>query len=282
MKVHIRDEEALASLTSAHLRAYLETRGWGNPRPWGQWGTIFSKEQEGKLWEIAILLRDDGFGYAKFMAQIVATLAEAEDRSQLDVFYDLANAKSSAQFQDSHEGVDKTTKVWCVRAQHGKYAVQFTTGGFAAIGWLPQVDLSTTAKDRPEIRRLYQETYRQAKKKKVDTDVGQISRFLLKMKVGDFIITPAEDPSQLWYGRVTTKPYYDPDSEDIRHHGQPWPHRRKVDWARHTLDRNKFPTPLQNAMKHAQLTVFQVKHREEFLGTVVNALWSIGRWSAAD
>ena len=102
------------------------------------------------------------------------------------------------------------------------------------------------------------------------------------MKVGDFIITPAEDSSQLWYGRVTTKPYYDPDSEDIRHHGRPWPHRRKVDWARHTLDRNKFPTPLQNAMKFAALTVFQVKYREEFLDAVVNALWPIGRWRAAD
>ena len=137
----------------------------GQPSSVGQWGTIFSKEQGGKLWEITILLRDDGFGYAKFMAQIVATLAEAEDRSQLDVFYDLANAKVAAQFQDSHEEVDKMTNVWCVRARYGKYAVQFTTGGFAAIGWLPQVDLSTTAKDRPEIRRLYQETHPQAKKK---------------------------------------------------------------------------------------------------------------------
>ena len=38
MRVQIRDKEALESLTPENLRAYLESQGWGNDRPWGTVG----------------------------------------------------------------------------------------------------------------------------------------------------------------------------------------------------------------------------------------------------
>ena len=31
--------------------------------------------------------------------------------------------------------------LWCVRAKYGKYTQQFVGGGYAAIGWLPSVQL---------------------------------------------------------------------------------------------------------------------------------------------
>ena len=90
MKVQIQDKEALDSLTVASLRAYLESHGWSNDRPWGTWSTILSKEERGKTWEVAVPNEAGGLLYAEIVAEIIATLAEVEDRSQLDVFQDLA------------------------------------------------------------------------------------------------------------------------------------------------------------------------------------------------
>ena len=81
MRVQIRDKEALGSLTPENLRAYLESQGWGNDL-----GTVgYDPQQEQKGWEIVITLQDEGYGYAEFMGLMVATLADAEDRSQLDL-----------------------------------------------------------------------------------------------------------------------------------------------------------------------------------------------------
>ena len=274
MKVQIRDEEALASLTSAHLRAYLETQGWGNPRPWGQWGTIFSKEQGGKLWEITILLRDDGFGYAKFMAQIVATLAEAEDRSQLDVFYDLANADVDMTAQANDKGAGKKTNVWCVRAEKGEYTGQFVDGGYVAVGWLPKTKDLASVKDKRKIRNLFEQEHPKITDgRSAGWHIGQIDTFLLKINVGDYVITPEKDPSQLWYGRITCEAYHKDNPND----SCPWPNRRRVDWAKQPLDRNELSEPLQKSLKHTQLAVFEIRHRDEFLSAVVNALWPYAR-----
>lgn len=90
MKVQIQDKEALDSLTVASLRAYLESHGWSNDRPWGTWSTILSKEERGKTWEVAVPNEAGGLLYAESVAGIIATLAESEDKSQLDVFHDLA------------------------------------------------------------------------------------------------------------------------------------------------------------------------------------------------
>lgn len=104
MKVQIRDKEALDSLTVANLRAYLATHGWSNERPWGTWATILSKEERGRISEVAVPNEAGGLLYAENVAEIIATLAEAEERSQLDVFYDLAGAGSKVTAQANHKG----------------------------------------------------------------------------------------------------------------------------------------------------------------------------------
>ena len=97
MKVQIRDKEAIDSLSLANLRAYLEAHGWGNERPWGTWATILSKGENGKTWEVSVPNEAGGLLYAESVAAIIATLADAEERSQLDVFNDLANPKAGAE-----------------------------------------------------------------------------------------------------------------------------------------------------------------------------------------
>ena len=93
MIVQIRDRAALASLSIVSLRSYLDSMGWNNEGPWGQRpATIYSKEHGGRTWEILAPTRDTVADYAEAMAEAVEVLAAVEERSQLDVFYDLKGA----------------------------------------------------------------------------------------------------------------------------------------------------------------------------------------------
>ena len=91
MIVQIRDRAALSSLSIVSLRAYLVSRGWNNEGQWGERSaTIFAKEDNGRAWEIIVPHQDTVAGYAEGMAETIAVLATVEERSQLDVFQDLA------------------------------------------------------------------------------------------------------------------------------------------------------------------------------------------------
>ena len=90
MKVEIRDREALSSLSLLSLRTYLKSRGWVDEGEWGKRATIYSRENDGQRWEYLCPLRDTFADYAECMAEAVAILAIVEERSQLDVFHDLA------------------------------------------------------------------------------------------------------------------------------------------------------------------------------------------------
>ena len=93
MIVQIRDRAALSSLSIVNLRAYLHSHGWTDAGIWGERPiTIFAKEYDGRTWEILVPHRDTIGGYAEGMAEAVAVLSTVEERSQLDVFYDLAAA----------------------------------------------------------------------------------------------------------------------------------------------------------------------------------------------
>ena len=96
MKVEIRDREALSSLSLLSLRAYLKFRGWVDEGEWGKRATIYSTEYGGKRWEYLCPLQDTIADYAECMAEAVEILAIVEERSQLDVFYDLSCDKKTA------------------------------------------------------------------------------------------------------------------------------------------------------------------------------------------
>ena len=90
MLVQIQDQTALSALSIVSLRAYLKSRNWADGGAWGERPvTVFAKEHEGKTWEILVPHRDTIGGYTENMAETVAVLSAVEERSQLDVFYDL-------------------------------------------------------------------------------------------------------------------------------------------------------------------------------------------------
>ena len=93
MIVQIRDRKALSSLSIMSLRSYLISREWIDQGTWGdRHANIYAKVQGDRSYEIIVPRRDTVAGYAEGMANAVAVLAEVEERSQLEVFYDLKGA----------------------------------------------------------------------------------------------------------------------------------------------------------------------------------------------
>lgn len=98
----------------------------------------------------------------------------------------------------------------------------------------------------------------------VGQQVGQISRFLLEIQPGDYVLTPSDDTDWLYYGTVQADPsYFYADGTD----GCPYRHRRSVKWAPEKLKRGNFSVPLQNTLR-SSLTVFAISQRDEFLSAI--------------
>ena len=95
----------------------------------------------------------------------------------------------------------------------------------------------------------------------VGQQVGQIARFLLEIKSGDYVITPPSDTEWLHYGQVAPdQSYYYSDGTD----GCPYRHRRGIAWADSRIKRSEFSIPFQNTIR-SSLTVFNVSQGEELL-----------------
>ena len=95
MNVQIRDAAALRRVTPPMLRAYLESRGWSRQQTWRGRIAVWSVERDGHSREILAPLRESSDAYAMRMSEAVAALSETEERSQLDVYYDLLAADAS-------------------------------------------------------------------------------------------------------------------------------------------------------------------------------------------
>lgn len=159
--------------------------------------------------------------------------------------------------------------VWCVRAENGLFAKQFVEGGYIGIGWLRAFDASHV-RTREELYPVYKQAHPQdTSNVVVGQQVGQIARFLLEIKAGDYVITPAADSEKLHYGVLAADPSYrfDPQPSD----GCPYTQRRKVSWAEETLSRGAFSVPFQNSIR-SSLTVFSISRQEEFLAAVGEAV----------
>lgn len=156
------------------------------------------------------------------------------------------------------------TGLWCVRAGYGKYARSFVEGGYMAIGGMPTVDFSHI-QNKEDLYSLYARENPQEKSRyAIGIQVGQIFRFLREIRVGDYVVTPAEYTEWLHYGTVLSDYCcFRPDDD-----GCSYPHRRRVKWSRTILRRRDFSTPFQNTLR-AMLTVFSISQVEEFL-TAIN------------
>jgi restriction system protein len=156
------------------------------------------------------------------------------------------------------------TALFCVRAEFGTYTKRFVGGGFVAIGWMPNTDMSAV-KSRDELYPLYKAEHPDDTSNIViGQQVGQIARFLLEIQAGDYVITPAADTEWLHHGQVGPDPSYIYASGDD---GCPYRHRRRVAWAPQRLKRGDFSVPFQNTIR-SSLSVFAVSQRDEFLAAI--------------
>lgn len=156
------------------------------------------------------------------------------------------------------------TNLYCVRAQFGKYAQQFLQGNYIAIGWLPDNDLMGI-KSRDELYPIYKQEYpHDTSNIVIGQQVGQIARFLLDIKGGDYVILPSEDTDYIYYGIVENDLSYFYESNDPY---CPFPHRRKIKWNHERIQRSAFSVPFQNTIR-SSLTVFMISHTAHFFETI--------------
>jgi restriction system protein len=159
--------------------------------------------------------------------------------------------------------------VWCVRAENGLFSKSFVEGGYIGIGWLRNVDASHV-QSRDELYPIYKQTHPEDRSNIViGNRVGQIARFLLEIKAGDYVITPAADSESLHYAVVAEDPsyFFEPHPSD----GCPYTQRRRVTWSPRRLSRGEFSVPFQNSIR-SMLTVFSISRQEEFLAAVGEAV----------
>lgn len=92
-----------------------------------------------------------------------------------------------------------------------------------AIGWEAMGDLSKIPADREAFRKKYKEVYSNAKPGNISNGVGQLFRFTIEMKPGDYIVFPCKESRTVYIGKVTSDYFYKESAEQ-------YPNRRKVKW----------------------------------------------------
>ena len=92
MDVLITDSTALRRVTPVLLSAYLGMQGWTRQGTWKDRIVVWSKETDDSVAELLVSLREQSDAYAVRTAEAIAVLAQTEERSQLDVYYDLLGA----------------------------------------------------------------------------------------------------------------------------------------------------------------------------------------------
>lgn len=154
-----------------------------------------------------------------------------------------------------------TPNIIFVRSNYGQFTPQFIKGGYVAIGWLDKTDLKSV-KNREEVYPIYKQYDPDSSNLVLGQQVGQISRFLHELKVGDYVLTQSVNSDHIHYGIVTGDYYYEYNSPD----GCPFPHRKQVKWITE-MARNQFSVPVQNTIR-SSLTIFYISQTQNFFSVI--------------
>ncbi len=150
--------------------------------------------------------------------------------------------------------------IWMVSAEFGTYTNTWVEGGYAAVGWLAQENL-TSVHSRDEIFQRYREAHSDETPHEVGANAGQLATFILNIQPGDYVMTRWGYPTKGYrYGTVEDEPLYYSDTTD----GCPFPHRRKVSWFEKYLLKDDISGQLLRNLKAAR-TLFRVRPEEDFL-----------------
>ena len=158
--------------------------------------------------------------------------------------------------------------VWAVCAYYGEHARTFVDGGYAAVGWITNANLSGVS-TREEIWRLYAESRPHESPNQVGANAGQVAAFLLDATPGDYVITPMAEERSLpfYFGQIAEGvSYYAPEDAD----GCPFRHRRKVKWNEKPVSPSEFSGNFQNTLNFTSKTVFRFNQNEEFLARIAS------------
>jgi predicted Mrr-cat superfamily restriction endonuclease len=152
--------------------------------------------------------------------------------------------------------------VYCVRAQYGKYAAHFLRGGYVAMPWDIERDLSDV-KSLDELRALYYIARPKTRGIVAEQYIGQIARFLFELKPGDMVVTPSYETEQIYHGILRPEPYYYSAGSD----GCPFPHRRHVQWNPHSIPTVEFSEAFQRNMR-SFMTIFPITRTQDFMDVI--------------
>ena len=108
MDVQIRDADALRRVSPTMLRAYLEAHDWVQEQTWRDRILVWSNAAGEAVREILMPLREQSDTYGVRIAEAVAALAVMEERSQLEVYYDLLGAGADVIRLRSLNGVGRS------------------------------------------------------------------------------------------------------------------------------------------------------------------------------
>lgn len=162
--------------------------------------------------------------------------------------------------------------LFCVWAgEGGRYADAFVKGEYVAIGW-PEVQDLHRVDSYDELRARLQEAYPHEPPGRVRNYLGQVANFILKVRIGDLVLTPDSDGSWVHVGEVTSHPFKVLNVDE----SSPYPHRRKVEWPS-KVRRSDLPESIQRSLRSRQ-AVFHIKGAGTWTEAIPEALFPLD-WS---
>lgn len=166
--------------------------------------------------------------------------------------------------------------LFCVWAgEGGRYADAFVRGGYAAIGW-PEVRNLHRVDSYDDLRARLQGAYPHEPPGRVRNYLGQVSNFILKIQMGDVLMTPGSDRTWVYIGEVISHPF------KVFSVGEscPYPHRRKVEW-QSKVRRSALSESVQRSLRSPQ-AVFRIGGAGAWTESIAGALFVLEReneWS---
>ena len=89
MQVDIHDRAALGAISASNLLVYVQAADWEKADSLGKRAVVYTKQRDGRQWDIVVPLKDTFADFAVNMAESIQVLSAVEQRSQLDVYQDL-------------------------------------------------------------------------------------------------------------------------------------------------------------------------------------------------
>ena len=149
-------------------------------------------------------------------------------------------------------------RLFCVRAGNGKYTDAFINGGYIALGWLQDEDLSKV-NSREDVRRRMESAYPNEPPGAISNRTGQVNCYLVEIQTNDWVLTPDSDRSIVHIGMVLSAPTYELKGQDAC----PYSHHRRVEWLAQ-VKRSSLPDATRNSLR-SQKSIFEIQGLEQLI-----------------